>query len=467
MSESAREREGADPGANTSGALVIPGVRVAAKLGEGTLAEVFRATQRSLSRAVAVKVLKPSITPSSQLGKRFLREANLLSKLSHQNVPHVYDAGEADSRPFIVMELIEGPSLRKVMDAQGALPVDTAVSIAHELASALAHVHALGFVHRDVKPANVLLSRRGDVKLTDFGIARDTSEPHDGLGVVGTPSYMSPEQVLGDRVDFRSDLFSLGILLYEMLTGRRPFEEEAGRTVMQKIRLDRYPAPSSLRSGVSTVIERILARCLEKNPQHRYDSADTVARDLGDYLASRRASPARALVLERLLALKEVTQAEVRAAMGPMGSKDVASANAIVERPLQRAQRALWASQGVAAAALLGLIAYTEVTRERTGDAGRTATGPRAPGTADVGRLRVVARPWANVSIDGIAVETAPTNEAFRLLPGLHYVRFSHPTLGTIDRVVRVEKGATVWLEVNLQASGEGAVAPPTRGESP
>ncbi len=431
--------------------MVVPGVRVGVRLGEGTLAEVFRGTQRSLSRSVAVKVLKPSITPSSQLGKRFLREANLLSKISHQNVPHVYDAGECDSRPFIVMELIEGPSLRKVMDAQGALAVDTAVAIAHEIASALAHVHALGFVHRDVKPANILLSRRGDVKLTDFGIARDTNEPHDGLGVVGTPSYMSPEQVLGDRVDFRSDLFSLGILLYEMLTARRPFEEEAGRTVMQKIRLDRYPAPSSLRPGVSTVIERILARCLEKNPTHRYESADSVARDLGDYLASRGAPSTRALVLERLLALKEVTHAEVRAALGPSGVKDPSGASA--NQPLVRAQRALWLGQTASAAALVGLIAYTELTRERTGDAGRTATGPRPPGTADTGRLRVVARPWANVSIDGVAVDTAPTNESYRLLPGLHYVRFVHPSFGTVDRVVRVERGATVWLEVSLGAN--------------
>ncbi|MFO0558782.1 MAG: serine/threonine-protein kinase [Polyangiales bacterium] len=451
MSESSREREVGEG----SGALVVPGVRVGVKLGEGTLAEVFRGTQRSLSRSVAVKVLKPSITPASQLGKRFLREASILSKLSHQNVPHVYEAGDADGRPFIVMELIEGPSLRKVMDAQGALPVDTAVSIAHEIAGALAHVHALGFVHRDVKPANILLSRRGDVKLTDFGIARDTSEPHDGLGVVGTPSYMSPEQVLGDRVDFRSDLFSLGILLYEMLTGRRPFEEEAGRTVMQKIRLDRYPSPSSLRSGVSTVIERILARCLEKNPANRYDSADTVTRDLGDYLASRGAASTRALVLDRLLALKEVTNAEVRAALGPSGFKDGAAASraAHEDRAVLRAQRAMWLGQAASAAALIALVAYTEATRERTGDAGRTATGPRPPGTADVGRLRVVARPWANVTIDGIAVETAPTNESFRLLPGLHYVRFAHPTLGTLDRVVRVESGATVWLEVNLEGA--------------
>ncbi len=426
------------------GAMVVPGVRVGAKLGEGALAEVFKGVQRSLSRAVAVKVLKPSITPGSQLGRRFLREANLLSRVLHQNVPHVYDSGEADGRPYIVMELVEGPSLRKVMDGQGPLAADTAVAIAHELAGALAHVHSLGLVHRDVKPANVLLSRRGDVKLTDFGIARDTSEPQDGLGVVGTPSYMSPEQVLGDRVDFRSDLFSLGILLYEMLTGRRPFEEEAARTVMQKIRLDRYPPPSSLVPGVSTVIERVLARCLEKNPTHRYDSADAVARDLGDYLASRSVAASRPLVLELLHRAKEVSSAEMRLALGPTAPKADAA---------QESSRGLWLGQVLSGLALVGVIAYGEVSRERAGDTGRSATGPRAPGTADVGRLRVVARPWATVAIDGVTVDSAPTNEAFRLLPGLHYVRFTHPSLGTADRVVRIERGATVWLEVDLEGA--------------
>lgn len=454
MTARADEREGEVEAAAEEqaipGALAIAGVRLAHKIAEGTLAEVYRGTQRSLSRSVAVKVLKPSITPASQLGRRFLREASLLSRVSHQNVPHVYDSGESDGRPYIVMELIEGASLRKVMDAQQPMPIEAAVAIARELASALAHVHALGVVHRDVKPANILLSRRGEVKLTDFGIARDLHEPHDGLGVVGTPAYMSPEQVLGDRVDDRSDLFSLGILLYEMITGRRPFEEEAGRTVMQKIRLDRYPRPSSLRAGVGSTLERVLARCLEKNPAHRYESADSLARDLEEHLSSMGARSTRALVLERLAVAKELTAAEVRAAMGPAHASREGSTGPSFDRP-RRAMRWVWLGQGLSALALAGVVAYGEWTRERSGDVVRGAMGPRPPGTPDVGRLRVVARPWATVSIDGVLVETAPTNEAFRLLPGLHYVRFRHPTLGTVDRVVRVAKDSTVWLEVDLE----------------
>jgi hypothetical protein len=427
-----------------SGALVVPGVRIGAKIGEGSLAEVFRGTQRSLDRAVAIKALKPSITPGSQLGRRFLREASLLSRVLHQSVPHVYDAGECEGRPYIVLELIEGPSLRKVMEPGRGLPVDTAVAIAFELATALAHVHALGLVHRDLKPANVLLSRRGEVKLTDFGIARDLSEPQDGLGVVGTPAYMSPEQVLGDRVDLRSDLFALGIVLYEMLTGRRPFEEEAGRTVMQKIRLDRYPPPSRHAAGVGGALERILARCLEKNPAHRYDSADAVARDLGEHLAARGIAATRPAVLAWLQQAKELTAAEVRAALGP-------SVTEAKRDDSVRYSRRIWLGQALGALAICGAVAYGELSRERVGDTGQSATGPRPPGTPDVGRLRVVARPWAFVAIDGVRVDSTPMEESFRLLPGLHYVRFTHPSLGSADRVVRIEKGATVWLEVDLE----------------
>ena len=140
-------------------------------------------------------------------------------------------------------------------------------------------------VHRDLKPSNVLVSFRGEVKLTDLGIAKDLSEESDGLGVVGTPAYMSPEQVLGDKLDFRSDLFAFGIVLYEMLTGRRPFEEEPARTVMQKIRLDRYVPPRRVRRDVPSTLERILARCLEKNPAHRYPSTGMLSDDLGEFLS--------------------------------------------------------------------------------------------------------------------------------------------------------------------------------------
>ena len=250
MSAGARPVRGA-PGPLTDITLPLggDGVRVGARLGEGTLSEVYRGTQLSLGRAVAVKVLKASVTPGSPLGRRFEREGALLATLAHQNIPQVIDAGRtAEGRPFLVIELVEGTTLAALREGGAPMATDVATLVALKVARALEFAHLRGIVHRDVKPGNVLISRRGEVKLADFGLALDTRDgADDRLGVVGTPAYMSPEQVLGDQMDFRSDIFSFGIVLYEALTGRRPFEEDPARTVMQKIRLDRYVSPRRLR----------------------------------------------------------------------------------------------------------------------------------------------------------------------------------------------------------------------------
>jgi serine/threonine-protein kinase len=424
---------------------MIAGVKLGARVGEGALAEVFRGTQRSLGRTVAVKVLKHSIAPDSQLGRKFVREGVLLSRMSHQSIVAAHDSGEAQNRPYIVLEFVEGETLAQVLERTGRLPVDTAVAIAYELASALTHAHAHNIVHRDVKPANVLLAKNGSVKLSDFGIARDLTEPQEPLGSVGTPAYMSPEQILGDKVDARADLFSLGILLYEMLTQRRPFEEETARSVMQKIRLDRFVAVSTLRAEVPSSIERLISRCLEKNPHNRYGSGSELMRDLADYLAARKVAATETLV------------AKLFAPGDTRGKAPVSPQTLLVRARTQ----AWWISQLSAFVLLGSLIAYSELTREQGADPSRAATGPRPPGTPDVGRVRVVARPWGQISIDGAIVDTAPTNEVYRLAAGLHYVRVTHPTLGSADRVIRVEKDSTLWLEIDLRRSNS------TNGNSP
>ncbi len=293
--------------ASSSGLSVSPSPRVwklLDKLGEGTLSEVWRASQDPLGREVAVKLLKASVAPGSQLGVRFDREASLLASMAHQNIPQVHDAGVTpEGRPFIVMELVDGLSLGALCKRSPSeqLPCDVAAVIALKLARALEYVHLRGVIHRDCKPSNVLVSRRGEVKLADFGLAREAGETSsEGLGVVGTPAYMSPEQVLGDRLDFRSDLFSFGIVFYEMLTARRPFEEDPARTVMQKIRLDRYARPRDARKDVPPVLERVLGRCLEKNPAHRYPSTGALCDDLNEYLARAGVSSHEARLIAHL-----------------------------------------------------------------------------------------------------------------------------------------------------------------------
>jgi eukaryotic-like serine/threonine-protein kinase len=448
MSPAARPDRGAPgPLSDTTLRLGADGVRLAARIGEGTLSEVYRGTQASLDRAVAVKVLKGSVAPTSPLGRRFEREGALLASLAHQNIPQIIDVGRTDDgRPFLVMELVEGPTLAALRAPRTVLAADVATIVALKVARALEYAHLRGIVHRDLKPGNVLISRRGEVKLADFGLARDVNEPADDrLGVVGTPAYMSPEQVLGDRIDFRSDIFSFGIVLYEALTGRRPFEEDPGRTVMQKIRLDRYTSPRRLRPEVPTTLERILARCLEKNPKYRYPSTGSLCDDLNEHLARRGVISHEARLVGYLRECGLIDEREVREALGPMaGAWSKAP-------PKYHPMRQVVAGQVAALALAMGSLAALEFSRGREQDP-TALIGPRAAGTPGVGLLRVLARPWAEVVVDGTAVDTTPMSRPVPLAPGQHFVRLRNPGYVTEDRAVQVSSGQTVWIDIDLRA---------------
>ena len=430
--------------------------RLTEKIGEGTLSEVWRAAQEPLGRSVAVKLLKSSVAPGSQLGQRFDREAALLASMTHQNIPQVHDAGvTAEGRPFLVMELVDGLSLAALVKrAPGErLPCDVAAVIALKVARALEYVHLRGVIHRDCKPANVLVSRRGEVKLADFGLARDASDvAPEGVGVVGTPAYMSPEQVLGDRLDFRSDLFSFGIVFYEMLTARRPFEEDPARTVMQKIRLDRYVPARRVRRDVPPILERLLGRCLEKVPAHRYPSTGELCDDLNEFLAKAGVSSHEARLVGWLREAGVIDEDGVKRALGAAATRWA--------RPATGASslRAAIVAQGAAGLALVAGLATAELSRAR--DPSPTPSlGPRPMGTPGVGYLRVLARPWAEISVDGVAVDTTPTARPVPLAPGSHFVRLRNPACITEDRAVQVSPGAVVWLDVDLRPASERAPA--------
>src|SRR5512138_3823519 len=236
------------------------------------MAVVYKAVQESLNRTVAIKALKTAVATDSQFAIRFEREALSLAQLQHENIIHVYDFYKEQGAFFIVLEYVEGIDLYDLLERCGRLPLDVAAIIAMQVARALDYAHYAGIIHRDIKPANIMLSRSGGVKLMDFGIARDPSFAGDltetGTGL-GTPSYMSPEQILGDKLDFRSDLFSLGIVLYQMVTGRKPFVEDEQKSVMHKIRLEKYPSPRKLNAEIPRELDRILARCMQKLPRDR------------------------------------------------------------------------------------------------------------------------------------------------------------------------------------------------------
>ncbi|HZW90334.1 MAG TPA: serine/threonine-protein kinase, partial [Myxococcaceae bacterium] len=294
-----------------------PGIRVGpyevvAVLGTGGMAEVYRGRDTRLGRDIALKVVNESLASNPELVRRFEQEARLAGSLNHPNLVAVYDVGEHEGSPFLVTELLQGESLRKRL-ARGPIPLKTAVDWAGQMARGLAAAHARGVVHRDVKPDNVFVSADGQVKLLDFGIAKlsevapvgatrglmdETETPTGGAtrtgAVLGTPGYMSPEQLRGESVDARSDVFSLGAVIYEMLSGKRPFPGslvESGYAVL-------HHEPAPLSEGFPPVLVQVVQRCLEKEPSRRFQSASDLAFDL-EMLRDPTTAGARGAALPR------------------------------------------------------------------------------------------------------------------------------------------------------------------------
>ena len=246
------------------------------RVAKGGMAEVWEAEDEILARPVAVKILLPHLAADEQFVERFRREAVAAARLSHPHIVSIYDTCASEDCEAIVMELVRGRTLRTALDERGALPVRQAVHIAAQTADALHHAHANGLIHRDVKPGNILLSDDGRVLVTDFGIAKaaETSSDLTEVGhVVGTAKYLSPEQVQGQPLDARSDVYSLGIVLYEMLTGRVPFAGE-NSTSTALARMTTTPLrPRQIRAGIPRVVEDIVLKAMALRPDDRFQSA--------------------------------------------------------------------------------------------------------------------------------------------------------------------------------------------------
>jgi len=260
-------------------------------IGSGGMGEVYRARDARLGRDVAIKILPSRFARDPEALARFEREARAIASLSHPNVLAIHDVGESSGLRFVAMELLGGHALREVL-LRGPIAVRKAIDYAGQVADGLAAAHAKGVVHRDVKPENLFVTTEGHVKILDFGLASrpDTPLPHDHTTVMltepgvtmGTVGYMSPEQVHGGPADPRSDIFSLGIVLYEMLTGRRPFDRETAAETMTATLRDEPPSLNASTPGVPAPLERVVEHCLEKDPANRFQSA----RDLGFALRS-------------------------------------------------------------------------------------------------------------------------------------------------------------------------------------
>jgi len=251
--------------------------RIEAVLGRGGMGTVYRARDTELDETVAIKTLRPELVVDDESRERFKDEIRLTRRITHRNVVRTHDFGEAKGIWYITMEFVEGLTVRQLLDARGTLGVESALAIGSQLAESLGVAHATGVIHRDIKPQNLLLDPEGVLKVMDFGVARlatGTAARHTQAGlIVGTPAYMSPEQLTGEEVDARSDLYSVGVVLFELLTGRLPLEGATVMALFAKVLSEDPPRPGSVVTGVPPALDDLVAQLLAKRPEDRVGSA--------------------------------------------------------------------------------------------------------------------------------------------------------------------------------------------------
>ncbi len=354
--------------------------RIQRKLGAGGMADVYLAEDQELGRRVAIKILNSRHGNDDQFIERFRREAKNAAALNHPNIVSIYDRGEAEDTYYIAMEFLDGRTLKELIVGRGAAPVNVAIEYARQILSALRFAHRHGIVHRDIKPHNVLVDGEGRVKVTDFGIARaGTSQMTETGSIVGTAQYLSPEQARGGEVDPRSDLYSLGIVLYELLTGKTPFDGETPVEIAMKHLSTAPQPPSKLRPDIPPELDMVVLRALAKNPDDRYQSADEMEADLDRVARGANVSAATVDTATQVLrrppvaaAAESATAATMIAPPPPTRTRVVPTAVVEEEEFEERGgpERPLWpwlvAAAFVIAAAIAGFFVYHELAGSST-----------------------------------------------------------------------------------------------------
>jgi serine/threonine protein kinase len=355
---------------------------VVRKLGAGGMANVYLAEDQELGRRVAIKILNDRHANDEQFVERFRREAKNAAALSHPNIVSIYDRGEAEGTYYIAMEFIDGRSLKELIVSRGPAPLTVAVEYARQVLSALRFAHRHGIVHRDIKPHNALVDAEGRVKVTDFGIARaGTSQMTEAGSIVGTAQYLSPEQARGTNVDQRSDLYSTGIVLYELLTGTVPFNGDTPVEIAMKHLSTLPEPPSAKRSDIPRDLDLIVMRALAKDPDDRYQSAEEMDADLERFLRGATVSPVTeeaATQIMRLPAADQPYSATAATMIAPPSSRRTAvlpppppPVYYDLDEPIHRRQMWPWfaALFFVCVAAIGGWLLYSQISHKLASNA--------------------------------------------------------------------------------------------------
>jgi serine/threonine-protein kinase len=420
------------------------GCEVVEKLRSGPATDWYLGKQRSLGRAVVIKALSPNVLPESPFAGPLVREAKLLARLQHKSIVQLYEFVQRPRTMWLVLEQVDGVSLEELLARTERLSIPAALAIMRQLVTTLAYVHGHDIVHRDLHPKNIWVSRDGELKLSNFFLAAERSTPPppellEADSGFQSPSYMSPEQLLSEATDPRSDLFSAGVILYEMVTGQRPFDASDTRRTTQRIRHEPAPSMSRYCPDVPPAVERIVLRALQKLPADRFQDAAEMNVMIEAALAQYGSLASQTVILEEMVRVGVVE-----------GSPDVQPRVRKTDEPVGVLRRGLFVYGTCFALLAGGGVVIREVSSKPTHvqTTGRNTLELVPQGA---GYLSCVVHPWAHVFIDGQQVATTPFATPIPLRAGTHYVRFEHPEAPTEQRQVTLSAGQRILLDIEMQ----------------
>ena len=454
-------------------------------IGQGAMGLVYKAKDPAIDRTVAIKTIREDSNlfakDAEEVKKRFRREAQVAGRLSHPGIVTIYDVGGEGGLFYIVMEYVEGDTLDKIVDSKHLPDVDKTIDLMLQVCDAIGYAHKNGIIHRDIKPANIMIVDKRYVKVMDFGIARIASSDMTQVGkIMGTPNYMSPEQVMGAKVDNRTDIFSMGVILYELLTGEKAFPGESITTVIYRILHEHPTPPRSLRFQLPSSLDYIVSKAMSKEIEKRYQSMEEFAKDLRNYKSLEQPKELKTAKPEA------EAEAEDTLSMSTMGNAPSAEKKAEPKKPesakpFRQKEISKQSSTGYMIMGALILVILvgaglfylksrpSPVVKEEKKDTQPAAVPekveppkPVEPIAAKYGSIMVRSRPKARIFIDGKPAGTTP-NEITNLPVGEHNIMLKHDDFPEWITQVNVEenKAAEVghsFIKKEVKKAGFGAL---------